>query len=193
MPQRAPVVSPDAKRICTLSGLDSKLQSRLVELNDLDHALEVAIRDIEQATKNEYFWRAMEVVAKFVSALCDVAVGILGGFALGVVYDTTKMIVDALNKDLTTRKAFIYSANAKLGAIGEHLSAADKTTVGRVVSATTTLVSLASDFYDYIGEGAGDRLFAKSGLIGARATALAQLNRIRVQISEVEKALAACK
>lgn len=57
--------SSDAQRVYTLSRVEQKrLVGKLIKLEDIEKTLDIAIKDVNKASKNEYFWQAMEVSAK---------------------------------------------------------------------------------------------------------------------------------
>jgi hypothetical protein len=194
--------SPISQRVCTLSGLEQKrLAGKLIELEDLEKTLEMAIREVAQATKDEYFWRAMEVSAKLIQVSSDLAIAILeegaskagmgaGAKAVSVTYDVAKMVVDALNGDINAKKALIFSTNAKVDGIAEILSSKGSN-YGKAVNNAKVLANLANDLYEY-WDSRSSALNEKSSLIGASRTAYGQLMRIKRQIKETREALANC-
>lgn len=198
------IASPDARRVCTLSGLEQKrMAGKLLQLQDLEQTLDVALAEVTQAAKDEYFWRAMEVSAKLVQVSCDLAIAVLeegaekvgagmGAKAVSVSYDVAKMVVDALNGDVSAKKALVFSTNAKLDAIAEHMSHSGNR-YAKAVSRAKVLANLANDLYEYWGDGGRETLAARSSLVGARKTAYGQLVRIRLQIRETKEALVACE
>jgi hypothetical protein len=197
------LTSTQARRACTLSGLEQKrLSGKLIQLKDLEKTLDIAIMETTKASSDEAFWKAMEVSAKLVQVSCDLTIALLeegaekvgagaGAKAVSVLYDVAKMVVDALNGEITFKKAFIFSTNAKLDAISEILNDRGGS-YGKVLSRTKVLANLAGDLYDYWSEGGKERLTGASGLAGARKTALNQLMRVRRQIRETGEALEAC-
>lgn len=183
----------DVRRVCVGSGLDNKLRRKLATLRDLKKAMESSLVEANQAIKDEYFWRAMEVSAVFVSTTCDVILAVFAGPAVGSVYDVSKLIVDAFNSDLTAKKAFIYSTSAKVDAVAGHL----EKTVGTgkyaaALKATKILATTVDQLRDYWIKGGKDTLTSKSALIGAKRTANIMLKRIGDQIAAVETELVAC-
>ncbi|WP_029524709.1 hypothetical protein [Polaromonas glacialis] len=194
--------SSDAQRICTLGGVEQKrLCGKLIELKDLEKTLDIAIKDVTQASKDEYFWRAMEVSAKLVQVTCDLTIAVLeeaaekvgvqvGAKAISVTYDVAKMVVDAMNGDVTAKKALIYSANAKVDGVTAILSSRGST-YGKVLGHTKVLVNLANDLYEYWESRGKETITTTSSLVGARKTAYGQLIRIRQQIRETSDALSA--
>jgi len=196
------ITSPEAHRVCTLSGLEQKrLSGDLIKLRDLEDTLDVAISKGKQAASDEDFWKAMEVSAKLVQVGCDLTIAVLeeaaqkaglgmGARAVSTLYDVGKMVVDAMNKDVTVKKAIVFSTNAKVDGIAEILG--DRgSNYGKVLSRAKVLVNLANDFYDYWSSG-GKNLIENSGILSARKTAEGQLMRIRQQIREVNGLLEAC-
>ncbi len=199
-----PVISSrDAQRVCTLSGLEQKrLSGKLIELRDLEKTLDVAIAEVTQASKDEYFWRAMEVSTKLIQVSCDLFIAILeegaekvgagmGAKAVSIMYDVAKMVVDALNGDIGAKKALIFSTNAKLDGVAEILSNRGSS-YGKAVSRAKVLANMTNDLYEYWTGDGKETLTAKSSLFDARKTAQGQLIRIRQQIRQTSESLAAC-
>ncbi|MFO1046334.1 MAG: hypothetical protein U1E52_00290 [Geminicoccaceae bacterium] len=166
-------------------------------LRELEAGLKLAVADAAQATKDEYYWRAVEVSAKLVSVSCDLLITGLedgagpAGKAVSTVYDVAKLTVDAFNGDLGTAKAILYSAGGKADALSYYLESAGSSKA-RFVGHAKTLVNLGYDLFDYLKDGKIAAMTSPSGNIGARRTALAQLRRIQAQIARTEEALAAC-
>ena len=192
------IVSSDAQRICTLSGIEQKrLSGKLIELRDLEKMLDISIAEVTQAAEDEGFWAAAEISAKIIQLSCDLAIAILeektglAGKTVSITYDVAKMVVDALNGDIGAKKAIIFSTNAKVDFIAEMLSSRGNS-YGKVVSRTKTLVNLTNDLYEYWTGGGKETLTAKSNLVGARKTVEGQLMRIRQKIKETSEALSAC-
>jgi hypothetical protein len=133
---------------------------------------------------------------------CDLAIAILeesaehvgagvGAKAVSISYDVAKLVVDALNGDISAKKALIFSTNAKLDGIAEILSSRGSN-YGKAVSRTKVLANLTNDLYEYWTSGGKTTLTAKSSLFGARKTAQSQLIRIRHQIKQTSDSLSAC-
>ena len=168
--------SLDAQKVCTLGGLQhNRLTGKLIELKDIEKTLDVAIKEVAKATKDEYFWRAMEVSAKLVQVSCDLAIAVLeesaakvgagvGGKAVSVIYDVAKLLVDGMNSDITVKKALIYNANVKLDAVAEILTSKGSN-YGKAVSRTKILANMANDLYEYWDNSGKKTITAKSGLI----------------------------
>ena len=193
-----PIADFQNQRTCILSGLQQKIYSeKLVTLRELEAGLKLAVADAAQATKDEYYWRAVEVSAKLVSVSCDLLITGLedgagpAGKAVSTVYDVAKLTVDAFNGDLGTAKAILYSAGGKADALSYYLESAGSSKA-RFVGHAKTLVNLGYDLFDYLKDGKIAAMTSPSGNIGARRTALAQLRRIQAQIARTEEALAAC-
>lgn len=194
------LTSLDAQRVCTLSGVQQKiLADKLVLFKDLEKTLEMSISEVNKANSDEYFWRAMEVCAKAVQIACDLLIAGLekeagpAGKAISVGYDVSKLIVDGFNNQLTAKKGIVFSTNAKVDAIADHLDDIGKDKFSKILSRAKVLANLANDLYEYWEEGGKDTLSPKaSGLVGAHKTARAQLERIRAQIHSVSEALNAC-
>lgn len=195
-------MSKEAQRICTLGGV-ARLNGKLVEFQDLERTLEIAIADVNKAAKDEYFWRAMEVSAKLVQVSCDLTIAILeeaadkvgasaGAKGVSLVYDIGKITANAFAMKMTVKDPFILSTNAKVDAIADMLSQRGSK-YGKVLSRTKVLVNLSIDLYDYWKDGGEQTLTGSSGLAGARRTAVGQLMRIRRQIGETRAALQACE
>ena len=193
-----PIADGHAQRTCILSGLQQKIYSeKLVTLRELEAGLKLAVDDAAQATKDEYFWRAVELSTKIVAVACDLFIANAEdaagptGKAVSTVYDVAKLTVDAFNGDLGTAKAILYSAGGKADVLSFYLKSAgsDK---AKFVDHAKTLVSLGYDLFDYFKDGKIAAMTSPSGNIGARRTALAQLRRIQAQIARTEEALAAC-
>ena len=193
-----PIADFQTQRTCILSGLQQKIYAeKLVTLHELEAGLKLAVADAAQATKDEYFWRAVELSAKIVSVTCDLLIAGLedgagpAGKAVSTVYDVAKLTVDAFNGDLGMAKAIVYSAGGKADALSYYLKSVGSNKV-KYVERGKTLASLSYDLFDYLKDGKIGAMTSPSGNIGARRTVLAQLRRIQAQIARTEEALAAC-
>ena len=92
-------------RICQLSGLQGQITSqKIITLTSLIPALEISIREAEQAEKSERFWGNMLVAAKFIKATTDVMMDVLAetgagktpfGKVIKGVYDQAEIMGDA--------------------------------------------------------------------------------------------------
>jgi hypothetical protein len=194
------IVNPDLKRICVKSGLDyNLLRKRAIELKDLENTLEVAVQEATEASKDEAFWKAMEVIAMIVKVSCDLAIALTAdkagpaGKGIAILYDTSKVVVDAFNDGLTLSDGLMFSNSNKLSAIADHIKDAGRPKVGNALSHLVTLVNLANDLRKWLAPGAREKFGLSTGLTGARNTAYRQLMKIRSQLGMVERALAECQ
>jgi len=190
------------RRVCDLGGVT--LTNRLATLQDLERPLKIAIQDANGAEQSEYFWRAMETVAKIVAVSCDLAIEALvetaekvpgaSGPALGVsaVYDVAKLIVDGANGDLSVKKAFIYSGGVKLDALTSILTERGNHRISKAIISLKVFISTLDDLREYWEAHGRDNFEKPSGIVGAKRTAIGILHRLQIQISTLKGAIAAC-
>jgi hypothetical protein len=191
------IADPSTRRVCTLSGVKGKvaLQQELVTLKDLEKSLTHAIHEANLADDDEAFWQAMIVATKIVQASCDLTIALLEagtgpvGKGVSVLYDTSKIVVDALNGEFDAKEGFKYAANVNADAVlavAEHSGAQ----WGTVASRLKVLANLADDLRDFFRQ-RGAQLSSGS-ISSAKRSALGVLQRLRAQITKTEEALAAC-
>jgi len=193
------VLAPEARKVCNLSGLEQKrLEGKLLKLQDLEATLDIALKDVAQAADDEQFWRKMELCAKLVQVICDLTIAGLEEAAektgagpaaktVSILYDVSKILVDALNGGFTVKKGVVFSTNAKVDGIAAALEDGGGNS-GKVLSRMKVLANLVDDLHEYWSE-RGTELRSPSGLVGARNTVHHQLLRIRQEIREIRELL----
>jgi hypothetical protein len=193
-----PISSPDAKRLCTLTGVQGKIFSdKLLTLRDLESTLALAIRDADAAIKDEIFWAKALIGVKLVKLACDLTIDILSdaagpaGKAVSMIYDRAALITDGLNGALDVKKAGQHIGETHVDALAETLNAVGKTNLGTVVGKAKTLVKTSQSAYEIYGDYSNLKS-AGAGTAGAKGTLLRQLQKVQAQIAELEDALAAC-
>lgn len=187
---------PETRRVCVLSGLEEK-RRHLIELRDCEKSLELAIQELMRASKDEAFWAAMEMSARFLQLSCELTLALIasapgvGPAGVMAVYDVSKIVVKAMNGELTVSDAYWYSTKAKLVGIAEHLkNSSGNARYGRALGAATSLVDVSAEVW---GAWQGSRSARHSSFMaGPHRTAVAQLMRVRQKIADTRRELAAC-
>ncbi len=70
-----PIRDPEARRVCTLSGI-ALAQQKVVEIKNLREGLDRCIRDLENQKRTEQIAKKALLVARFTKASCDTFLGI---------------------------------------------------------------------------------------------------------------------
>jgi hypothetical protein len=193
-----PITNWDAKKVCTLSGLEHSLYTdKLITLKDAERSLVVAMNEARSAQSDSVLWSRLTVAAKIVKLTCDVAMEALAkaagpkGEAVNFIYARAPLFVDMLNsKDVGTSVAK-HIANTHGTVAEETLKAAGKTGMGRAVGALQTLINLGDTYLDLVEEAHASHSAGRN-IEAARRAALGPLERIRAQIAILEKELEAC-
>jgi hypothetical protein len=173
------------------------ITDKLVTLRDLSNALQVVIADAQSAADLDRLWTVLLLGTKLVGATCDVAVSVIAdkmgvygrGASLG--YDVAKMIVDALNGDVTLKKALIFSGSAKFDAITDVIANAGNKPAVEVMQRLKLVAATANDLYEF-WETNHEGFDGSAGILSAKRTAQGVLSKVQSQIADLEYSISSC-
>lgn len=192
-----PLNSVEARRICTLSGVQAKLYSqRLVTLRDLETTLLRSLGDLDRAANQERRAADIIVTLRLARLICDITIGLaaeadkagIAGKAVSAIYDRATLIVESLNRPDTAKLAQAVG-ETHLDVVGGGLDMAGKQAWGKALSHVKLLAKAVQSAHEAFDE---YRQSTQSALPAARRTVVAQLERIRAQVRELNAALSAC-
>lgn len=192
-----PIHSSEARRICALTGVQGKLYAdKLVEYRDLEQMLLVSQKDLERARTRDQILGYSIVALRIVKLACDVTIGVVadragpGGTAVSMVYDRAGLVVDAFNHKLDVREIVEFIIGVHVGVAGQTLTALGKDKAAGVLGKAALLYSASRSVAEITDD--LQSLTFGSSLDGSRSTLVAQLQKVRARIADLEAELKAC-